>query len=35
MLDKNLSIKTDDIIKEKFPIIYDYKFNGIVALLKI
>jgi len=32
MFDRGLSNKIDDLIKEKFPIIYDYNFDGIVLL---
>jgi len=32
VFDKGYTNKLDNLIKEKFPIIYDYKFNGIVLL---
>ena len=32
MFDRKLSQKLNSLIKEKFEIIYDYKFNGIVLL---
>jgi len=32
VFDKGYTNKLDNLVKEKFPIIYDYKFNGIVLL---